>query len=418
MPERIAIVLKGYPRLSETFIAQEIRQLELRGVTLSIYSLRQPYDPASHPIHAEIAAPVSYLPEYLHDDPARVRRALAQCWRRPGFGRALRRLLGDLARDLPRGEGRSRLRRFGQALVLAAETPAGIDRYYAHFMHTPSSVAHYASLLSGRPWSISAHAKDIWTIPNAEKRAKLAGADWLVTCTRANAEHLAALAGQPAKVELLYHGLDFSRFPEPPPRGAQRDGSDPAAPVRLLSVGRCVEKKGYEVLLDALAALPAQLHWQLTHIGGGELADALRARAAALGLAARIDWRGAQAQTEVLAAYRAADLFVLPSIVGGDGDRDGLPNVLMEAQSQALCCLSTDISGIPELIEDGATGRLVAQRDAAALSAALVELITAPAERRRLGEAGRARTLGEFSVHAGIDRLARKFGVTGDSPGC
>ena len=416
MPDRIAIVLKGYPRLSETFIAQEIRQLELRGAELCIYSLRHPYDPAQHPIHGEIQARVSYLPEYLRDDPARVWRGLAHCWRRPGFSAALRQLLGDLARDLPRGEGRNRLRRYGQALVLAAETPAEIDRYYAHFMHTPSSVAHYASLISGRPWCISAHAKDIWTIAEAEKRAKLASTDWLVTCTRANAEHLAALADDPAKVELLYHGLDFARFPAPPPRADQRDGGDPAAPVRLLSVGRCVEKKGYDVLLDALAALPADLHWRLAHIGGGELADQLRARATSLGLAARIDWRGAQPQTEVLAAYREADLFVLPSLVGADGDRDGLPNVLMEAQSQALCCLSTAISGIPELIVDGQTGRLVAQRDAAALRDALAALIAAPTERRRLGDAGRARTLGEFSVHAGVDRLARKFGI-GEDPG-
>jgi glycosyltransferase involved in cell wall biosynthesis len=186
-----------------------------------------------------------------------------------------------------------------------------------------------------------------------------------------------------------------------------RDGRDPAAPVRLLSVGRAVEKKGYDLLLAALAALPPGLHWRLTHVGGGPLRPALERQAANLGLAGRIDWRGAETQAAVLAHYRNADLFVLASRIARDGDRDGLPNVLMEAQSQGLACLATRVAAIPELIDDGATGALVPPEDVAALAAALVRLIGDPAQRRRLGQAGQQRIRADFDMKGGIDSLAR-----------
>jgi glycosyltransferase involved in cell wall biosynthesis len=179
--------------------------------------------------------------------------------------------------------------------------------------------------------------------------------------------------------------------------------------VRLLSVGRAVEKKGYDVLLDALARLPKDLHWRLTHIGGGELRPKLKAKAAALGLEGRIDWLGSRTQEEVLAASRTADLFVLASRIADDGDRDGLPNVLMEAQSQGLPCLSTDVSGVPELIRDGETGCLVPPGDPAALATALASLIGDPARRHALGSAGAARVRAAFDHDAAIDRLADRL---------
>jgi glycosyltransferase involved in cell wall biosynthesis len=197
---------------------------------------------------------------------------------------------------------------------------------------------------------VSAHAKDIWTIPKWELREKLASADWVVTCTAANKEYLSNLAVAEDQVTLLYHGLDFDRFDQKPQAAVMHDGSDPGNEVRLISVGRTVDKKGYEFLLAALAMLPATLYWRFVHIGGGELLEQLQQQAHELGIDERIEWMGALPQTEVLAQYRAADLFVLPSKISEDGDRDGLPNVLMEAQSQNLACLSTNISGIPELV--------------------------------------------------------------------
>jgi glycosyltransferase involved in cell wall biosynthesis len=360
-----------------------------------------------HSVHREIAAPVTYLPEYLHHEPLRVLRAWRTARRLQGYRVARSVWLRDLRRD----PTRSRLRRFGQAMVLATELPAEIGWLHAHFLHTPASVARYAAKMRNLPWSASAHAKDVWTTPDWEKREKLEDCRWLVTCTRLNADHLAALAPEPGCVELLYHGMDFTRFRRPAERRAGRDGRDPDDPAIVLSVGRAVAKKGYAVLLDALAQLPPELAWRFVHIGGGPLLDELKRRAQSLAVSDRISWLGARSQQDVVRAYRAADLFVLACRIAEDGDRDGLPNVLMEAQSQGLACISTTVSAIPELIDDSETGLLVAPDDPAALARAIERLIRVPDLRLLLGSAGMRRVRSRFSFERGIDRLARRFGV-------
>jgi glycosyltransferase involved in cell wall biosynthesis len=172
-----------------------------------------------------------------------------------------------------------------------------------------------------------------------------------------------------------------------------------------------VAKKGYDDLLEALALLPSRLAWRFVHVGGGALSTALAHRAQRLGLSHCIEWRGAQAYAQVLAGYRQADLFVLASKVARDGDRDGLPNVLMEAQSQRLACLATDVSGIPELIEDGVTGMLVPPDNPSALSSALEGLIADPASRSALGIAGELCVRRSFAAGSSIDALAQRFGL-------
>ena len=401
----IAVVLKGYPRLSETFIAQELLALEARGLTLSLFSLRRPTGRATHPVHAEIRAPVAYLPEYLHHEPVRVWRAWRIARRLRGYSAARAQWWRDFLRDPTRG----RIRRFGQALVLAAELPHDVVHLHAHFLHTPASVTRYAAILRALAWSCSAHAKDIWTTPEWEKREKLQACAWITTCTEVNARHLRQLARPGRQVDLIYHGIDTVRFPEPAAAFRALDGSDPARPVTLLAVSRAVDKKGLDDLLHALAVLPPGRAWRLVHIGGGPLLRELDALAHELGIADRVRWMGPQLQGAVLAAYRAADIFALPCRVSSDGDRDGLPNVLLEAQSQKLACVSTQVSGIPELIEDGVTGLLVEPRAPAALAEVLLRLIDDPALRRSLGEAGFARTVETFSMNAGADRLAARF---------
>ncbi|HSG95896.1 MAG TPA: glycosyltransferase, partial [Afifellaceae bacterium] len=166
--------------------------------------------------------------------------------------------------------------------------------------------------------------------------------------------------------------------------------------------------KGYDLLLAALAALPSSLNWRLTHIGGGELSSPLSAQAQKLGIADRIEWRGACDQSEVIAALRAADVFVLASRVARDGDRDGLPNVLMEATSQELPIVATDVSAIPEFIENGKHGVLV-EPDAGKLSDALAETICDPDGRATMAKAARARLAAEFGMDRGIGKLATRL---------
>jgi glycosyltransferase involved in cell wall biosynthesis len=403
---RIAVVVKGYPRLSETFIAQELLGLERRGLSLVIVSLRHPTDPAVHELHRQIAAKVLYLPEYLYQEPWRVLAAWRRVRRWPGYEAARRLWLSDLRRD----RSANRVRRFGQALVLAAELPADVGLLHAHYLHTPASVTRYAAGLCGLEWTASAHAKDVWTTPDWEKRDKLRDCRWLSVCSAGNAEHLRALAPE-AEIMLAYHGLDAERFPAPE-RAPGPDGRDPARPVELLGVARLVPKKGLGVLLEALALLPSGLHWRYVHVGGGPLRTELEARAAALGLAARIEWQGALAQDRVLDAYRRADLFVIASRIAADGDRDGLPNVLLEAGAMELAAVASAIAAIPELIEDGINGSLVPPDQPRALAEALAALIGDPGLRLRLGRAARARVLERFGMTAGLDRLAARLRQT------
>lgn len=398
----VAFVLKGYPRLSETFIAQEIRALEQRGLDIQIISLRHPTDAETHPVHREIQAPVLYLPEYLHHEPVRLARALSHVRALPGFAAAFTTLRADLRRDFTR----NRIRRFGQACVLAHELPTGIDRLHAHFLHTPASVARYTAIMKGLPWSGSAHAKDIWTTPAWDIQEKLESLDWLVTCTQAGADYLQNLAPDPAVVSLVHHGLDFNRFTAP---GARENVK--SAPLTILSVGRAVVKKGYNDCLLALASLPPNMDWRFRHIGGGPLLNDLRDHARDLGLTDRIEWLGARSQDVVLSEMRRADIFVLPSKQAPDGDRDGLPNVLMEAQSQRVAVVSTRLSGIPELVLDGETGLLVTPGDAQALSGALKTLLEDQALRSRLAQAGFERVRSRFSMNDGIDSLSNNFGL-------
>jgi glycosyltransferase involved in cell wall biosynthesis len=402
---KIVVVLKGYPRLSETFIAQELLGLERAGFELALVALRRPTDKKRHPVHDEIRAPVHYLPEYLHEEFPRVLRALAICLPKPGFWRALPSLMADFWRD----RTRNRLRRFGQAMVLCAEWPENGAWLHAHFIHTPASVARYASMIGGTPWTCSAHAKDIWTSPEWELAGKLASTRWTVTCTQTGFEHLRHLAGGKPHVHLSYHGLDLTRFATFDGTRPPLDGSQPDAPVTIVSVGRAVEKKGFDILLRALSLLPADLHWKFEHIGGGELLTKLQALAAELGIAGNVTWHGALSQTEVLQHYRSADIFALACRITADGDRDGLPNVLVEASSQSLVCVSTNISGVPELLVDGENGFVVPPEDPQALTGALEKAIRDPALRQRLGNAAEQTVRREFDHQTSIRQLKNLF---------
>ncbi|MEM6565357.1 MAG: glycosyltransferase [Pseudomonadota bacterium] len=409
-PARLAVLVKGWPRLSETFIAQELVGLEEAGVSFEIWSLRHPTDKKLHPLHARLKAPVYYLPEYLKDEPARVARGLWFARSLPGFSDAWRIFRKDYARD----KTPNRIRRFGQACVLVRELSPDIAGLYAHFLHTPSSVARYAAILSGLPWSFSAHAKDIWTSPDWELKEKLHpatfGATFGATCTAVGAAHLRGLADRPDRVDLVYHGLDLSRFPEPPTRVAR----NPSAALRLMSVGRLVEKKGFDRLIKAFALLPEDLDWHWTHIGGGSLQHDLQSLAERFGLSERVTWRGACDQPEVIEAMRDADMFVLPSRVAADGDRDGLPNVLMEAASQMLPILTTPVSAIPEFIETGVHG-ILSYDSPEELARQITEFAKREDAGLAMAQAAHARLVSDFRMEPGIARLKTRLCTMLDS---
>lgn len=400
----LAIIVKGWPRLSETFIAQELVALEEAGLSFDLWSLRHPTDKKTHPLHDRLQARVRYLPEYLHQEPRRVHEAMGAVTALSGFDAAAEVYARDLARD----DTANRRRRWGQACVLAHEAEGSLEALYAHFLHTPSSVARYAAILREVPWSFSAHAKDIWTSPDWELQEKLNGetygAAFGATCTAFGAAHLQGLADTPSRVDLVYHGLDLARFPAPPKRPLR--GLD--APLRMMSVGRLVEKKGFDTLIDALALLPATLDWHWTHIGGGTLDAVMRARAEAAGVADRITWRGACDQPDVIEAMRNADLFVLPSRIAADGDRDGLPNVLMEAASQLLPILSTPVSAIPEFITTGTHG-LLAEDTPQAFADGMQQIASDSSLGPRLAAAAHTRLHAEFTMAPGIDHLAKRL---------
>jgi len=393
----VAILVKTWPRISETFIVRELTALEARGFDIQIWSLQRPLDTTKHPIHSQVRGTVRYLPEHLRDEPLRVIRSLFRTFRNRGVLTALYQWWLDLMRD----PTRTRLRRIGQSCVLASELGLGVGVIYAHFLHGPSVVARYTAILRALPWGFSAHAKDIWLSPDWDKREKIKAAAFALTCTWDGASHLRALANEPQKIKLAYHGLDVSRIPQAAARINHRDGNDTLNPVRFLSVGRLVEKKGFDILISALSRLPPRLAWRWDHIGSGPLSENLAGKAASLNLDHRIWWHGLQTEPFVLDAMQAADLFVLPCRIASNGDRDGLPNVLLEAASQKLAIITTPVGGIPEFIEHDVNGILV-HADVKDIADALASLACDPMRRASLGNAAYQKLVDNFSAQQGI----------------
>jgi glycosyltransferase involved in cell wall biosynthesis len=396
---RLAVVVKGFPRLSETFIARELVALEARGINFTLHALRHPGDDARL-VDNTVRARPQYLPEYLRDERWRVFRAYRKARRLPGFKAAWQ----AFHKDWPRDRGRARARRLGQACVLATELPDSVSHIYAHFAHSPASVVRYAAIMRGNTFSISAHAKDIWTAPDWDLAEKIADAEFVAVCNEAGAKRLKSL-GDPAKIQLIHHGLPRSSL-HTVLRAQFRDGTDPSSPVRLVCVARAVEKKGLRTLVAALALLSKNLAYELHHIGSGPLLDELKQRAKSAGIASRITWLGAQPHTRVLEELDAGDLFVLPANIARDNDRDGIPNAILEAQGRAVPVLACNVGGVGEAVKDKATGRLTIAGDARQFAKLLEELIKDPSQRAKLGNAGYVNVSERFDAEKGYDRIA------------
>jgi glycosyltransferase involved in cell wall biosynthesis len=410
----VAYVLKGFPRLSETFIANEIHELERMGLRLRLYSIKGGESHVVHDVVRRIRAPIEYLPEltslsgtpllaWLRVNLPRVARAHARLVRRRPLAylataaQALRMCWRYRERSTPR---KVYIKEFLQAGAIAnrvLDEPA-IRHLHGHFCHGATTVTWLASRLTGLPFSFTAHAKDIYLgelNPRDLLPRKLAAARFVATCTGANAHHLRERATRGGHVHTIYHGLDTHYFAPPVVRADAND----SRPL-VVSVGRFVEKKGFQYLVEACARLQSD-GVRLRCLILGERGPDYE-RVARMIHEARLDdcieLHGPVTQEALRALYREASLFVLPCQVVADGDRDGIPNVLAEAMASGVAIVSTNVSGIPELVTHGVDGLLVRACDSDALAAAMRSLIDDPVLRGRLGEAARATICARFDA--------------------
>ena len=407
----VAVVLRAWPRLSETFIAQELLELERRGLNMRIYALKKMGANEAHPLHLQLKSPVVYLGTSLWRNPWQFLRAWLLSCRNRGYAKARRILQQQLASERREGYHSTRRRKnFRRGFLLSSRLPRNTALIYAHFLHDPASVARYAAVMRGFEWSFSAHAKDIWTLPKEEVQQKVQSACWGVTCTDFHRRYLAQLGGDWGKITCIYHGLDLRRFPDYADRSLGPAGEDPENPVVILTAARAAPKKGLDTLLSALSLLPKELNWRWRLVGGDEEGKRdLALEAGSLHLHDRIDWVAPLKHHELLDEYRNVDVFALPCRIAADGDRDGIPNVLMEAMSQRLPVLSTWLPSIRELVTDG--GVLVSPNDISSLAEEIETLIRNPWQRLKMGESGRRLIEKRFSFDHHIEALAGKFGL-------
>src|SRR5438128_6430802 len=424
----IAYLLTGFPRLSETFIASEIHWLERQGLRLRLFALKLDDRRTPHPVVARIAARPDYLPATASFTNTPFLRWLARSlpafvpgllrlarWRPRALARAIVATVAQAGRARREGSWPPRVvKEFLQATALAdrlRRTP-DVRHLHAHFCHGTATVAWLGSMISGIPFSFAAHARDLYQPslnPGGLLRRKVAAARFAVTCTETNRRHLARIAGG-VPVHGLYHGLnaDLARL-----LAGARNGRPPAGrSIRPLGVGRLVPKKGFDILVEACALLRAQgVAVSATIVGeNGAHGPEVEQRIAARGIVDAVRLVGPLGQAALLDEYLGATVFCLPCRVADDGDRDGIPNVLVEAMACGLPVVTTAVSGIPEPVVDGVPGLLVPSEDPRALADAMLRLHGDPDLARRLGGAAEAAVRERFDgerLAAGLARLFR-----------
>ncbi len=382
-PLRIGYVLKRFPRFSETFILNELLALQDIGVETHVFSLLTPPEEPRHARLAQLRAPVTYLAKGQLDQPA---DAVLFAGQEPKAVATLHAKAAEVAR-----------------LARAA----GITHLHAHFGSDPTTVALLAARLMGGTFSFTAHARDIYhtyvapAVDDAKRRAKLAVAAFTVTVSDFNAAHLRAICPEASgRIHRLYNGIDLSLFAP--------DGTD--VPGRIVSVGRLVEKKGFGVLVEACALLAARgVAFDCRIIGDGPLQNALSAQIAGLGLAGHVTLSGPMPQERLADELGHAAIAALPCVITPDGDRDGLPTVLLEAMGKAIPVVTTTVTGGPEIVVHNETGLLCPPGDPVALANALQVLLADAPRARAMGAAGRMRAERLFNLPTNAARLAEYF---------
>jgi glycosyltransferase involved in cell wall biosynthesis len=424
-PERpIAYVLGSFPQASQQFITREIRGLRAFGIRLQVFALARRSPEVLEEADARWFAEVVFVPRAmappvllanLRQAAADPQRYLRACWkllRLPHRPRAL------VFRSIV-------LMLRAAWIAQAIERAGGCRHVHAHFALAQTEVAMAVSTLLGVPYTFTAHARDIYATPSALEE-KIRSAALVLTCTAYNMEHLRALVPDvpPERIEVVHHGVDLGvAVPIAPesgetssaPAAASRD--DDGAAVRavplILAAGRLVEKKGFETLIDACAELERRrLPFACRIYGTGPLAGALHRRIDAARMDDRIVLPGWIAPRALAEAMRSAAVFVMPSRLSRRGDRDGIPNVVLEAMSAGLPVVATRLSGIPEAVVDGRTGLLVEPDDPGALAEAIARLLGDAPLRRAFGTAGHLRAREEFALDVSSARLADSFSRT------
>ncbi|WP_432519796.1 glycosyltransferase [Kineococcus sp. SYSU DK006] len=395
--QRIGYVVKVYPRFSETFVVREVLAREAAGEDIAIAALRPTGDTRFHALLARVQAPVTWIGEGAGRSSASLWQALREAAGLPGFAGALPRLLADDVEVAAQGV----------LLALWAQRE-GITHLHAHFATLPARTARHAAALLGIPYSLTAHAKDLYVSGGEALPDVLAEADTVVTVSGHNLRWLAR-HHPGARAVLVHNGLDLADFPFTAPTGRPRT---------VAAVGRLVPKKGFADLLDAIALLHAAGDpVRLRLAGSGACERELRAQARAAGLHDVVEFLGPLPQHEVHELVRSAAVFAAPCVVAADGDRDGLPTVVLEAMALGTPVVATTVTGIPEAVEDGVSGLLVPPGEPLALAAALRTVLDAPALATRCARAARARVEERFDarVQAGLLRAAT-LGVAVPAP--
>ena len=391
---RLAYLVKKFPRLSETFVLNEVLGQQDLGAELTVFARRPADDEPRQPQLARLTAPIELVPPASQID----------LWQ-DLFGADGPKLLPRVQRVVEtfRPLGHPRLPSLvAEALWLLRRTSElGIEHVHVHFATEAAVTAMLLAELGGPGYSVTAHAKDIYrsTVNAPLLSAIVERSRFTVTVCDANVRHMNGLIGPRAQAKLrrLYNGIDVDLFTPPPAPRRER---------HVLSVGRLVEKKGFDVLIDSFAALARRrIGFQATLIGDGEEREAIRARIQAAGLAERVELAGALDSAAVRERMRAATVLCLPCKIGEDGNRDALPTVLLEALASGLPCISTPVTGIPEILDEGRAGTLVPENDVEATARALERVLADPALRAAQAAAGRQRAERLFEARASARTL-------------
>ena len=399
-PLRVGYVLKMFPRLSETFVLNEILELERRGVELTIFSLKKPDEGRFHPQIARLRAPVIYLEDVAS---RKGLAALARSW--PMLRSRRDEAWKAIDRALSQPEGRDVELLLAAAIVAGRASEHGLQHLHAHFASWPATVAYFASRLSGVGFSFTAHAKDIYLndVDAGWLEERLAAARFVVTVCEFNRRHLLGRFDRIPEdaVRLVYNGIDLDFFALAP---------GPREPGLILSIGRLVPKKGFDVLVDACAILRGRgVPFRCAILGDGPERAALSARIDALRLSGSVELMGGLTQDQILVWLRQASVMALACVEDRDGNRDALPTVLLEAMGTGCPVVSTELTGIPEIVESGRSGLLVPPGSSAALADALAAVLSAPALAGERARCARRRAEERFDLRKSASALEACF---------